>query len=149
MAGRPDDAQFLLPPGYRQTVFAREGDGGSTDEWDQNTLNETGPQAQKIADQLASVWVSFAATGDPNNARIPHWPAYKVPERATMVFGGGETVTVNGEEKPLSWLLTQLAKCTDQMPSSVAIVLDLDDGATYAQAVRAIRGRQRKKVKRR
>ena len=54
-------------------------------------LNETGPRARKIADQLASVWVSFAATGDPNNARIPHWPAYKVPERATLVLGGGET----------------------------------------------------------
>ena len=65
------------------------------------------------------------------------------------VFGGGDTVTVNGEEKPLSWLLTQLARCPDQMPSSVAIVLDLDDGATYAQAVRAVRGRQRKKAKRR
>ena len=65
------------------------------------------------------------------------------------VFGGGDTVTINGEGKPLSWLLTQLARCTDQMPSSVAMVLDLDDGATYAQAVRAIRGRQRKKAKRR
>ena len=42
-AGQPEDAQFLLPPGFDQMVFAREGDGGSTDEWDQNTLNETGP----------------------------------------------------------------------------------------------------------
>lgn len=65
------------------------------------------------------------------------------------VFGGGDTVTIAGEVKPFSWLLTKLARCSDQMPSSVAIVLDLDDGATYAQAVRAIRGRQRKKVKRR
>src|SRR3954451_14963955 len=47
-AGKPDDEQFLLPPGYTQTVFAREGDGGSTDEWDQNTLNETGPQAGRF-----------------------------------------------------------------------------------------------------
>ena len=49
-------------------------------------LNETGPEAIRLADELASCWVSFAATGDPNNARIPHWPAYKVPERATLVF---------------------------------------------------------------
>jgi hypothetical protein len=41
-AGQPDNNQFLLPPGYVQTVIAREGDGGSTDEWDQNTLNESG-----------------------------------------------------------------------------------------------------------
>lgn len=58
-------------------------------------LNGTGPRAQMIADQLASVWVSFAATGDPNNKRIPHWPAYKVPERATLVLGGGDTRVEN------------------------------------------------------
>jgi len=34
--GRPDDQQFVLPPGFVQRVIAREGDGGSTDEWDQN-----------------------------------------------------------------------------------------------------------------
>ncbi len=47
-AGQPENRQFLLPPGYVQTVFAREGDGGSTDEWDQNTLNETGPEAGRF-----------------------------------------------------------------------------------------------------
>jgi hypothetical protein len=46
--GRPDDQQFILPPGYTQLVIAREGDGGSTDEWDQNTLNETGAQAGRF-----------------------------------------------------------------------------------------------------
>ena len=50
-------------------------------------LNETGPEALRLADEMASFWVAFAATGDPNNPRIPHWPAYRVPERATMVFG--------------------------------------------------------------
>jgi para-nitrobenzyl esterase len=49
-------------------------------------LNETGPDALRISDQMASMWVSFAATGDPNNARLPKWPAYKLPQRATMVF---------------------------------------------------------------
>jgi hypothetical protein len=65
------------------------------------------------------------------------------------VFGGGDTVMIGEEEKPLSWLLTKLARCTDQMPSSVCVVLDMNDGSTYAQAVRSVRGRQRKKVKRR
>lgn len=65
------------------------------------------------------------------------------------VFGGGDTVRVGDEEKPLAWLLTKLSRCTDQMPSSVCVVLDMDDGSTYAQAVRAVRGRQRKKAKRR
>jgi len=46
--GRPDNQQFILPPGYVQRVIAREGDGGSTDEWDQSTLNETGPRAGRF-----------------------------------------------------------------------------------------------------
>lgn len=62
------------------------------------------------------------------------------------VFGGGQWVTVGEERKPLSWLLTQLAGCQDQMPTSVSIVLDLDDGSTYAQAVRALRAKQRRRA---
>jgi hypothetical protein len=41
----PDEQPFVLPPGFVQTIIAREGDGGSTDNWDMNTLNETGPHA--------------------------------------------------------------------------------------------------------
>lgn len=36
--------------------------------------------------RLASTWVSFASTGDPNNAEIPHWPGYDAQNRATMIF---------------------------------------------------------------
>jgi hypothetical protein len=61
------------------------------------------------------------------------------------VFGGGEWVTIGDERKPLSWLLTNLARCQDQMPSSVCVVLDMDDGSTYAQAVRALRARRRRR----
>ena len=60
------------------------------------------------------------------------------------VFGGGQWVTIGEERKPLSWLLTSLARCQDQMPSSVCVVLDLDDGSTFAQAVRAVRARRRR-----
>jgi hypothetical protein len=64
------------------------------------------------------------------------------------VFGGGDSVTIGEEQKPLAWLLTKLARCPDQMPSSVCMVLDMDDGSTYAQAVRAVRARQRRAPKR-
>jgi len=49
----------------------------------------TGPTADnvRLADQLASAWVSLAATGNPNNARTPHWPTYDSQKRTTMVFG--------------------------------------------------------------
>jgi hypothetical protein len=41
----PDEQPFLLPEGFVQTVIAREGDGGTIDNWDMNTLNESGPHA--------------------------------------------------------------------------------------------------------
>jgi para-nitrobenzyl esterase len=39
-----------------------------------------------MSDRLSAAWVAFAATGDPNNSLIPHWPAYEKGRRATMVF---------------------------------------------------------------
>src|SRR5688500_11881919 len=48
-AGAPGAEQpFILPDGFVQTVIAREGDGGTTDNWDMNTLNETGPHAGRF-----------------------------------------------------------------------------------------------------
>ena len=44
----PAEQPFVLPPGFVQTVIAREGDGGSTDNWDMNTLNETGRRAGRL-----------------------------------------------------------------------------------------------------
>jgi para-nitrobenzyl esterase len=42
--------------------------------------------AKAMCDRLASAWVAFAKTGDPNNPRIPQWPTYDATSRATMVF---------------------------------------------------------------
>jgi len=39
-----------------------------------------------MCDRLASAWVAFAKTGDPNNPQIPKWPAYDTTTRATMIF---------------------------------------------------------------
>ena len=39
-----------------------------------------------MADRLASAWLAFAKTGDPNHDGIPHWPAYDPGQRATMMF---------------------------------------------------------------
>jgi para-nitrobenzyl esterase len=39
-----------------------------------------------MCDRLAGAWVAFARTGVPDNAAIPHWPAYDLASRPTMVF---------------------------------------------------------------
>ena len=36
--------------------------------------------------RLASTWVAFAKTGNPDNPTIPHWPTYDAATRATMTF---------------------------------------------------------------
>jgi para-nitrobenzyl esterase len=55
----------------------------------------TGPEPQKLADQMSAAWLAFARAGNPNAAGIPQWPAYRPPERATMVFDVQSKV-VNG-----------------------------------------------------
>jgi para-nitrobenzyl esterase len=40
----------------------------------------------ELCSQLASAWIAFAKTGDPNNARVPNWPAFGPLDRATMLF---------------------------------------------------------------
>jgi len=45
-----------------------------------------GPEARMMADKLASAWVAFAKTGDPNNPALPHWSPYDAKTRPTMVF---------------------------------------------------------------
>jgi para-nitrobenzyl esterase len=42
--------------------------------------------ARRMCDALASTWIAFAKTGDPNNSQIPHWPRFEGTERTTMVF---------------------------------------------------------------
>jgi para-nitrobenzyl esterase len=36
--------------------------------------------------RFSNMWVSMAKNANPNNAKIPDWPAYDVAKRATMVF---------------------------------------------------------------
>lgn len=67
---------FVLPPGYAQEVFAREGAGGTTDLWDMNTQNE---------DQLSAIPTVLAqagATDGPHTGRFLY--------RAHEVTSGGQ-----------------------------------------------------------
>lgn len=44
------------------------------------------PDAYTLAEKISASWTAFARTGDPNTPKLPHWPAYSVAERATMLF---------------------------------------------------------------
>jgi para-nitrobenzyl esterase len=46
----------------------------------------SGADAQRVSDQMSAAWVAFARTGNPNNSKIPRWPAYSPPTRANMLF---------------------------------------------------------------
>jgi len=52
-----------------------------------NGICGTGDGAGRtIAKRLASTFVAFAKTGNPDNDQLPHWPPYDANTRATMVF---------------------------------------------------------------
>jgi para-nitrobenzyl esterase len=42
--------------------------------------------AHAMCNTLASAFLAFAKTGDPNNPQLPHWPRFDSPGRSTMVF---------------------------------------------------------------
>ena len=43
-------------------------------------------EAIVLSKQVSSAWVSFARTGNPSHAGLPHWPKYTSERRATMQF---------------------------------------------------------------
>jgi para-nitrobenzyl esterase len=46
----------------------------------------TGTEAMAMADIVSETLIAFAKTGNPNNPRIPHWPAYDLKRRATLAL---------------------------------------------------------------
>lgn len=54
-------------------------------------LTGTDLRFAEVSDQMASIWSTFAATGNPNNPRIPNWPAYSLAKRETLVVGPEKT----------------------------------------------------------
>jgi para-nitrobenzyl esterase len=51
-----------------------------------NMVGSGRAEGHLMADRLASAWVAFAKTGDPNNPVLPHWPPYEPGARSTMIF---------------------------------------------------------------
>ena len=64
-------------------VFNNLGGGGRY--WFANRdYDETDRQ---LSEAMASYWVNFAATGDPNGDGLPEWPAYTRPDEAALELG--------------------------------------------------------------
>jgi para-nitrobenzyl esterase len=43
------------------------------------------PGARQLAAAMPATWTAFARNGNPDNAAIPHWPAYTTADRSTMI----------------------------------------------------------------
>lgn len=77
-ASPKDGGKFGAPHGSDiQLVF---------DNIDKPGATATGPDAQRMADQMSETFIAFARTGNPNNKKIPRWEPYTLPRRQTMVF---------------------------------------------------------------
>ena len=63
----------------------------------------SGPEPQRLADQMSSAWIAFARNGNPNGSAIPAWPPFVSGERATMVFNTQSRVVndFRGDERAL------------------------------------------------
>ena len=52
----------------------------------EGSITGTGPGARAVSDRMMDAFIAFARTGAPNDRGLAAWPAYRLPERATMVF---------------------------------------------------------------
>jgi para-nitrobenzyl esterase len=78
-----------------------------------NGICGTGDKIGRLmAKRLASTFVAFAKTGNPDNDQIPHWPQYDAATRATMIFDA-ETRVVNDPRSAIRKYWSQNAQVTE------------------------------------
>jgi para-nitrobenzyl esterase len=44
------------------------------------------PGIVRLTEEMSAAWLAFIKTGDPNNAKIPHWAPYNSQTRVSMLF---------------------------------------------------------------
>ena len=50
------------------------------------SMTGTGQDRYALQDKMSGAWAAFAKTGNPNVKGLPHWPAFTLDQRATMIF---------------------------------------------------------------
>jgi len=78
------------------------------------SLTGTGEAAQRVSRQMMNAFVTLARTGDPNHPGLGAWPAYRLPERATMTFD----VRSRAENDPRRWERELFARIPYIQPGS-------------------------------
>jgi para-nitrobenzyl esterase len=63
------------------------------------------PEVEQLSRQISDAWVAFARTGNPSHAGLPHWPAYTLAERATMIFDIPNSAVVNDPDGEMRRML--------------------------------------------
>lgn len=63
------------------------------------------PEVEPLSRQISDAWVAFARTGNPSHAGLPHWPAYTLAERATMIFDVPTSAAVNDPDGEMRRML--------------------------------------------
>lgn len=59
---------------------------GTTKAPTQDRFAGSGPDVERLAENMMDAWLSFARTGSPGHERIGEWPAYDAATRPTMIF---------------------------------------------------------------
>jgi para-nitrobenzyl esterase len=56
------------------------------------------PESEQLSKQLSGAWAAFARTGNPSQKGL-QWPAYTLPERATMIFDGPKSEVIKDPDR--------------------------------------------------
>ena len=67
------------------------------------------PEAYALEEKVSATWATFARAGNPNNPKIPNWPAYSPAQRETMLFNN-ECRVVNDPQQPARIAMEKLLK---------------------------------------
>jgi para-nitrobenzyl esterase len=74
------------------------------DTLDFTNATDRSPAAHALAAIMSGAWAAFARDGRPAHPGIPHWPAYDLTERATMILDTGCRIANDpGRETRLLW----------------------------------------------